>query len=711
MAAEVEGPAMQSDRANAATVQALCGQGLAAHQAGRLEEAWGLYDQALARDPDNFDALRLSGVLCLQIGRAAEAVDLIGRAVAVQPDAAVAHGNLASALNRLGRFEDAIRSCDRAIALAPDHVEAHGARGRALYQQGRLDEALDSYRRAAALRPQAAAFFNCGVMQRGLGRPDEALASFDQAIALKPDYADAHHSRGVVLRELGGLEAAVAAFDRSIALRPDHPEAHYDRGLALRALGRFEAALRSYDQALALKPAHAEALNNRGNVLTDLKRYEEALQSYDAALRVRPGYAEAWSNQMPALAALKRPEAALAACDRALALRPEYAEGHNNRGGALYEFQRLDEALASYDRALALEPDYATAHTNRGVLLTQLRRLDEAMESFDRALAISPADPEAHFQQAMCRLALGDDDRGWPQYEWRWRTRQFEAAQRDLAAPPWLGRDDLRGRTILLHGEQGLGDVLQFCRYAPKVAERGARVVLEVFPVLQRLLGRLEGVAEVVPRGEPLPPHDLQTPLMSLPLALGARPQADPAPYLSADPGDIARWAARLEGDGALRVGVCWAGGARPDEPIAHTIDKRRSLPLKAFAPLAEVEGVRLYSLQKGPPTAELADWTGPEIVDLTAELKDFADTAALVANLDLVIVCDTAVAHLAGGLGRPVWILNRFDTCWRWPADRDDTSWYPSARLFTQASAGDWDGVIARVRVELEALAGRAGR
>ncbi|HEY4031618.1 MAG TPA: tetratricopeptide repeat protein [Caulobacteraceae bacterium] len=699
---------MQSHRPDAATLQTLCGQGLAAHQAGRLDEAWARYGQVLDLDARHYDALRLSGVLCLQIGRAAEAVDFIGRAIAVQPNAAVAHGNLASAFNALGRFEEAVASSDRAIALAPDYVEAYGARGRALYQQGRLEAALDSYRRMAALRPQASAFFNCGVMQRGLGRADEALASFDQAIALDPDYADAHHSRGVVLRELGRPEDAVAAFDRAIALRPAHPEAHYDRGLALRALGRFEAALQSYDQALALDPAHPEALSSRGNVLTDLKRYEEALESYAAALRVRPDHAEAWSNQMPALAALKRPEAALAACDRAIALRPDHVEGHINRGGALYEFQRLDEALASYDRALELAPDHATAHVNRGVLLMQLRRLDEAMDSFDRAVALNPRDAEAYFQQAMCRLALGDEAGGWAQYEWRWATRQFEAAQRDLAAPLWLGEEDTRGRTILLHGEQGLGDVLQFCRYAPVAAQRGARVVLEVFPVLLRLLGRLEGVAEVVPRGGPLPPHDFHAPLMSLPLALGARPEADGRPYLSADPDAVSRWAARLDGESGLRVGLCWAGGARPDEPIAHAIDKRRSLPLTALAPLAAIPGVRLYSLQKGPPAAELDAWSGPPIVDLTAELKDFADTAALIANLDLVIVCDTAVAHLAGGLGRPVWILNRFDTCWRWGTDGDASPWYPTARLFTQAAAGDWDGVMARVKGALEALAGR---
>jgi hypothetical protein len=313
----------------------------------------------------------------------------------------------------------------------------------------------------------------------------------------------------------------------------------------------------------------------------------------------------------------------------------------------------------------------------------------------------------------MHRLMLGDYAQGWAQYEWRWRTTQFEEAVRDLGAPLWLGREDLRGRTILLHGEQGLGDTLQFCRYAPKVAALGATVVLEVQAGLEGLLARLKGVDRIVTRGAALPPFDFQTPLASLPLALGAGPDGDLVPYLSADPEQAAAWAARLADPSApLRVGLCWAGGTRPDQPIAHAIDKRRSLPLEALTPLADIPGLQLYSLQKGPPSAQLADvrWPGPPIVDLTDELKDFADTAALAANLDLVITCDTSTAHLVGGLGKPVWILNRFDSCWRWLHDRGDSPWYPSARLFTQTAPGDWDGVVGRVKGELLDLA-RQGR
>jgi tetratricopeptide (TPR) repeat protein len=629
---------MQPNRPVPAALQALCDQGRAHHQAGRLDEARRLYDLVLTQDPGNFDALQLSGVLRIQAGRPDEAVALIERAIQVQPDAAFAYGNLASALNSLGRLEEAVRRSGQAIALKPDYAEAHGNRGQALYRLGRLDEALDSYGRVVALKADARSFLNQAVVLRELGRPREALASFDQALALNPDSADAHHGRGVALRELGRLTESVSAFDQAIALRSDHAQAQYDRAAALRELGRPEAALEGYDRALALRPAYPEALGNRANALADL--------------------------------------------------------------------DRLEEALDSYDQALALDPDHVEAHTNRGVLLQRLRRLDEAMESYNRALALRPDDAEANVNQAMCRLTMGDYARGWRQYEARRGARRAEAG-RERAGPLWLGDQDLHGRTILLHAEQGLGDVLQFSRYAPLVAERGAQVVLEVYPAVGRLMRRLPGVDQVVEYGSALPAYDLQTPLMSLPLALGAAPGTANAPYLSADPDDVARWAERLGPGGGLKVGLCWAGGVRPDQPVVDAVDKRRSLPLSVLTPLSGVESVRWYSLQKGPPAAEAAGigngWSGTPIIDFTAELEDFADTAALVANLDLVIACDTSVAHLAGAIGKPVWILNRFDGCWRWLADRDDTPWYPSARLFTQTAAGDWAGVIERVKGELK--------
>ena len=646
-----------------AALQALCQQGLAHHQAGRLAEAGDAYEQVLAADPTHFDALRLLGVQRIQTGRLDEAVDLLRRAIAMRADIADVFGNLSNALNSGRRHDEALAAADRALALNPNFAEAHGNRAQALRGLGRLAEAADSFGRAAALAPSPQAHANHAVVLRALARHEEVLDSLDRALALKPDYA----------------------------------EAWIERGDALRALGRPAEALASADRALTLKPTAAEAHGGRGNALSDLRRHEDALEAYDQAIALKPDYVEAHNNRAAPLSRLGRPIEALAAADRALALRPDYAEAHLNRGAALYDMRRMDEALESYDRAIALKPDYSEAHNNRGVVLYETRRFGDAMASYDRALALQPDYADAHHNQAICRLALGDEAAGWAQYEWRWRIDQLEGQDWGVA-PLWLGEGDIAGRTILLRAEQGLGDTLQFCRYAADVAARGARVVMQVLPPLKRLMGRVAGVDQVIARGEPAPPRDLQIPMMSLPLALGC-PPPDGAPYLTADPQDVAGWAERLAADKALRVGLCWAGGVRLDQFVAHSVDRRRSLPLAAFAPLVEVRGVSLYSLQKGPPAAQLAElqtegWIGPPIADPTDQLADFADTAALIANLDLVITCDTAVAHVAGALGAPVWVLNRFDACWRWLDGRDDSPWYASARLFRQPTPGDWDSV-----------------
>jgi tetratricopeptide (TPR) repeat protein len=700
---------------NGAAVEAVVAQGLALHQAGRLDEARPYYDLALEVDPRHFGALHMLGVLCIQTGHLDRAVELIQRAIQINPGVADAYGNLASALNSLGRHDEALASCDRAIGLAPDHAGAHGNRGAALHQLGRLEEALASYQRQAALRPSdARAPFNQAVMLRDLGRTAEALASLDRALVLRPDYPEALRSRGLALHELGRFDEALGSYAQAVAARPDYAEAFYDQGTTYLDLRRPREAMASYDRAIALRPAHAEAHGNRGAALNALGAFEDALESFDRALALRPDYAKAYCNRMIALQGLGRPEDALESCEQALALEPNYAEAHHNRASALYGLRRLEEALESCDLALALKPDFAEAQDSRGVALSELGRFDEALESYGRALALKPDYAEAHHNMAMCRLRLGDDPQnwktGWAQYEQRWGTRQFAAMRRDFDAPLWLGVEDIRGRTILLHAEQGLGDTLQFCRYAPAVAALGARVVLEVDPGLEQLLSRLDGVDQIVTRGGAAPAHDYQTPLMSLPLALGAGPQGDA--YLSANPAQAATWAARLGERRGLRIGLCWAGGTRPGIAVADAIDKRRSLPLEAFAPLAQVPGLEIYSLQKGPPAAQLAqaqarDWGGPAIADPTGDLKSFADTAALVANLDLVITCDTSTAHLAGGMGKPVWILNRFDACWRWLDGRDDSPWYPSARLFKQTTPGDWDGVVEGVTRGLLELRG----
>jgi tetratricopeptide (TPR) repeat protein len=687
------------DVSDAAALEAICGQGVSLHQAGRLDEARRRYEAVLDLDPHHFDALHMLGVVYMQTGQPEVGLERIERAITVKPDAVAAYVNLANALNDLGRHKEALAICDRVIALDPTFTPAHGVRRQALEALGRTQEAPASDERRLAVDPAASA---------DLERLKQALARSERTIAREPNDASAHLRRGLALAALGRIEAALQSYARAITLEPGYAEAHFHHGVALRELGRPAEALASQDRAIALQPDLADAHTSRANALVDLGRFDEALASYQRAVALDPNAHEAFSNMVVPLQQLQRPQAAVAAAERAVAIAPDYAIAHANLGAARFQARRLEAALASFDRAIELKPDYAGAHNNKGVALYELRRFGEAMASLDRAIALNPQFADAHLHQAMCRLAVGDFALGWPQYEWRWRTPPFARSRHHQDTPLWLGREALEGRTLLLHSEQGFGDTLQFCRYAADVAARGAKVVLEVQPGLERLLSGLEGVAQVVRRGAAMPPCHFRTPLMSLPWALGRfEPDAGRGPYLSADPRDVAAWRARLGTSGKRRVGLCWAGGLRPDQFGAAAADQRRSLPLDAFAPLAEVEGVELYSLQKGPPAAQLAQalargGDGPPIADLTAELDDFADTAALIANLDLVITCDTAIAHLAGGLGKPVWILNRFDACWRWLADRDDSPWYPSARLFRQTAPGDWAGVVQRVKAGL---------
>jgi len=618
-------------------VNALLAQGFALHQAGRLAEAEEVYGRILAIDPDHADSRYLLGLIFHQRGDAAQAIHHIDLALDKNPDNVLLLNSRGVALNALKRF-------------------------------------------------------------------DEALASYDRAIALQPDFVEALLNRGNTLKELQRLDEALASFDRALALQPDHAGAHYNRGVALHALERFGEALVSYDRALALRPDYAEALANRGVVLQELRRFGEALASYDRALAALPDSAEVHVRRGEVLFELRRFSEALVSCDRALTLSPDSPEAHGNRGNALGMLERFDEALASYDRALALRPDYADAYANRGVTLLALKEFDAALRCLERALALQPDFPEAHCNEGFCRLLLGDFERGWAKHPWLWQTKQLKHAKRNFAEPPWTGSQDIAGKTVLLYAEHGLGDTIQFCRYAPEVAARGARVILEVQRPLHDLTRslvthRLGDTLQVVPRGDALPPFDMQCSLLGLPLACGTRLATIPSevPYLHPSAPAVADWNARLPPRTRPRIGLAWSG-----DPT-HQNDHNRSIALADLLAALQGSDATLVSVQREVRPADAAVLQHrSDIVHFGEALQDFSDTAALIANLDLVIAVDTSVAHLAGALAKPVWVLLPFIPDWRWLLDRDDSPWYPTARLFRQDDSRRWDGVVARLRAAL---------
>jgi tetratricopeptide (TPR) repeat protein len=674
---------------------------------GRNTAALFHFDRALALRPDFADAWSNRGALLKSLGRHADALESFGRALELQPDHVSVLNNRAALLQELGRNDEALPDYDRALALQPDYPEALNNRGIVRYELGRFEDAVADYDRAIVLRPDYAdAFGNRGNALGRLRRHEEALAAYDRALALQPRYAEALNNRGIALRALGRLEASLASHDAALKLRPDDPQALVSRGITLHDLTRLDEALASYDRALARRADHVEAHVNRGAVLHALGRLDEALESFERALSHQPDNVQALTNRGVVLHDLARYGEALAAHDQAVAARPDDAAALDNRAVTLHKLRRLEDALASHDLAIAARPDYAEAWANRGITLYDLRRFDEALASYDRAIALRADYADAHFLKGLASLVTGDLARGWAGYEWRHKAPVARLTPRELPRPLWLGDDDLAGKTILLHGEQGFGDSIQFCRYVPLVAARGARVVLEVEQPLCGLMQSLPGVAQIVAKGDhtgdALPDYDLHCPLPSLPLAFATRLETIPAngPYLRAPEQTMAQWSRRLGASRGLRVGLAWAGNPN------HVRDRERSMLADHLLPLLDIDA-SFVSLQKQLRAGEAEMLARAGIRDVSDDLHDFTDTAALIAQLDLVIAVDTGVAHLAAALGKPVWILVTHAPDWRWLLDRDDSPWYPTVRLFRQDEGRDWTDVVARVRAALVAFAG----
>jgi tetratricopeptide (TPR) repeat protein len=625
----------------------------------------------------------------------------------------------ALALHRQSRFDEAATAYRRVLECNPRHAQALTFLGVIAFQSNQFERALGFANGALELDPHSAATHLIqGHCFARLNQFEAAVGSYDRAIALNPDFADAHRHRADILDQLGRHLAALSSYDKALELQPDTAEIHNNRANALRGLQRYEAAIVGYDRAIALAPHLPEPYFNRGLAQHELKLCDAALLSYDRAISINPRYAEAYYSRANVLKDMRRLNAALSSYDQAVELRSGYAEAYVNRGNVLGELERFDAALASYDSALSLTPGYADAHCNRGILLSGLQRDRDALHSLDRAIAIDPNHALAHFTRSLVYLVLGDLQNGWREFEWRWNNEHCVTSRekRNFRQPLWLGDEPIGGRTILVHCEQGLGDTIQFSRFVKLLAERGATVIFEVPESLYELLrGSLEGVALWVRRGEPLPPFECYCPLLSLPLAFETTLETIPSeiPYLRADPRRVQYWRERLGARTGLRVGVVWSGGVRPDLPELQPLNDRRNIPLRKLAAL-KLANIEFVSLQKGQPAeGELAElkascWEGPELLDHTRELHDFGETAALIEQLDLVISVDTATVHLAGALGKPVWMLDRFDACWRWLRDRSDSPWYPSVRLYRQRQRGDWEGVVQRVRRDLEHLAAR---
>ncbi len=552
--------------------------------------------------------------------------------------------------------------------------------------------------------PTIAEALAAAVAHHQAGRPAQAEQLYRQVLAVDPLQYDAWHLLGLTLHQQQQSDAAIVHIREALRLKPDFPEAHYNLGNVLRDLKRPAEAAACYQQALRWRPDSAETHYNLGNSLQDLHQHALAAESYERAVRLRPNYQKALNNLGNCYLDLDRHADAVECYQQVLRLTPNYAKGHTNLGNALRHLGRLEEAVAASRRALELEPENAEARNNLAAALLDQGHIDASLAEFDTAIRLRPDYAEARMNRGMALLQTGQYQRGWEDYEWRWQSKAF--VPRGFTQPLWDGTP-LSDRTILIHAEQGLGDTLQGLRYVPEVKRRGGRVLVECSPVLHRLLAGLEGVDQLLTLGGGLPPFDVHAPVLSLPhlLRLPDPAQLKNVPYLHARPDLIAQWRTRLAEIPGFKVGLNWQGNPK------YPSDRQRSLPLALLLPLADIPGVRLISLQKNAGSEQLSQLPDPDMVfDLGRELDidsgPFMDTAAVMTCLDLVITVNTAICHLAGAVGAPVWVLLSTAPDWRWLPQGDTSDWYPTMRLFRQSTPGDWGPVVQQVTAALKILA-----
>ena len=631
---------------------------------------------------------------------------------------------------REGKLDEAERSFKKLLDAEPRHVAGLNLFAILLTQLGRFDEADRYLRRALSENAKSdATFYNHGTVLAALKRPAEAAEQFTKAININASAAETWNSRGAVCNELGQYQRAIADFDKAIALNPKYADAFSNKGNSLAALNLWDQSLAAYDAAIAIDQRMVNAWLGRAKILLFVRKdYEKAFEAYNKLLSLKPDLADTWIGLGNIFYQSSEYDRALSAYDKAIELNPDLPDGWHGRANVLYETRRHDEAiaayddllgkrpalaslglgnvysdlgrdeqaLAAYDHAIALKPNLANAWGGRGSVLARANRDDEALACYEKAIEFDPDYAEGYFNKGVLKLSLGDFEAGWPLYEWRWKISKPGLAARQFVQKLWLGDENISGKTILIHSEQGFGDTIQFYRYISKLTSLGCNIIFETQAPLVSLINAQKNNYRVISRGDTLPDFDVHCPLLSLPLVFKTTLKTIPAsiPYLLLPAEKLESWQNSLGRKDKVRIGLAWSGKLLPDF--------RRSIPLELLLPIIN-EKAEWHSLQKDVPENEQTSLNSSlTIRNHASALADFSDAAALIAEMDLVISIDTAIAHLAGALGKPVWILLPFHPDFRWLRGREDSPWYPTARLFRQPQRDDWQAVIGRVRREL---------
>jgi tetratricopeptide (TPR) repeat protein len=607
------------------------------------------------------------------------------------------------ALQEAGDWAGALACYLVHVARSPGDVQGLYRAGLAQAHERNLDSAAELLSRCLALQPTfAAAPRALGAVLLSAGRNREATLALERACALMPASFAVHFELGAAYLALGQTGQAAASYRKAAKLNPDDANTHNGLGNALKMEGKLQDAVRAYERAVKASPVHAEAWFNLGTTRQIQEKYPKAIDAYARSLALYPGNPSAENNLGVVLKAQGRIGEAIAAFRRAMSLKPDYALAMANLGAVLQNENQLEEAVSMLRSALALNPNDAQALGNLGNAYLALNRPDEAIAAYEKALATDPAFAGNTYNMALARLVSGDFENGWAGYDSRLETAAHRRKY-PFNRPRWNGVEPIAGRTLLVYAEQGLGDTLQFVRYVPMLEARGARVIVRVQAGLKVFLADQAFTAAVIGTGDPLPDHDLQCSLLSLPRHFGTRLDSIPAvvPYLAANESKVAQWRGVFARADGLKVGLVWAGNPK------HQFDHNRSVPLALFSAVTDGVAAHFFALQKEIPKEDVPALAAtPRITDLSKYITNFAETAAIVAALDLVITVDTSVAHLAGALGKKAWVLISHAPDWRWLLDRSDSPWYPSVRLFRQPVLGDWTPVIQEIRTELAEIA-----
>lgn len=640
-------------------------------------------------------------------GKLDEAATAYQQAIALQPNHGHAYINLGMMLRKLGDLEAAVQSYRRGIEIIPDSSHAYFSLGNALVDMEQLSEAIKCFQQAVRLDPLAEKFhFMLASTLAKLGSLEDAVGAYNQVLQLHPHDPDTYFNLGGIFRQQGHLEASANCFRRILGINPNDAQASFNLGNVLEEQGEYKLAVLAYEDAIALNPKYARAYAGLGSASIKMRQLDQAIAAYRTALGLDASLAETWCNLGDALAQKGEYAEAISSLQTALKIKPGFAGAYCNLANTTFLMGNLDTAWDYCQQALTLEPEFPEAHNNLGLILAARNGVEEAIASYEKALAVKPNHINALWNRALALLKLGNFAQGWVEYEWRWQSNFMSPP--DFAQPIWDG-SSLIGKTILLVAEQGLGDMMQFIRYVPLVAQSGGRIIVQCPSSLIRLFATCSLISQLVESESELPEFDVYAHFMSLPGILGTILETIPTdiPYLS-PPESYPQLPSTLSTQ--LKVGIAWASGYK-DETVMLVKDyKKRSCPLAYFVELLQIPGVSLYSLQVGKDVADLYDYlsdtSGSLIVDLSNRIHDFADTAAIISQLDLVISVDTSIIHLAGALASPTWVLLPFNADWRWLLGRSDSPWYPhKMRLFRQPQLGDWARVFREVAIALQDL------